>query len=318
MVVAPCCLCNTPEQVSLRTTVDYISGEEFRLVQCPTCSLVYVSPRPEAASLARHYPQTHQKSAPALYERADARPRIKLVSALLGGRTGRVLDVGCGKGLLLAGLRDRGWEVAGTELSEISSRYAVESGIPVHNLSLEMCPLEAASFDVVTFYHSLEHMTHPLQSLRVAHRLLRPGGRLVVEVPNYGSWYARSFGDAWFYLDVLRHLYHFTLATLDRMVTVAGFRISERETHNLQYDAFRIVQSVLNRFLRKKNLLNDFNTGEVTFGKLRSDTGRLRNLGALAISQATLVMGFPLSALVAWMLASKVQGGVLRIVATRA
>ena len=317
MVYVPCCICGRTHEEVFCESADYITGEVFRVVRCTGCGLIYVNPRPSVDSLSRYYPQTHQSSSPALYERSDARPRIRLVSGLLGGTPGRILDVGCGKGLLLLGLRERGWEVCGTELSEASAQIASTAGITVYNLPVEECPFELEFFDVVTLYHSLEHMTNPQKTLKAVHRLLRPGGFLVVEVPNIGSWYARAFGTEWFHLDVPRHLYHFNRQTLQRMLETCGFLVRSKSTHNVQYDAFGTVQSILNRVFRKKNLLNNFNTGEVSLGELWREDNRIRNFTALAISEIALSIGFPLFAFMNIALSRSVDGGTLRFVATR-
>jgi 2-polyprenyl-3-methyl-5-hydroxy-6-metoxy-1,4-benzoquinol methylase len=246
----------------------------------------------------------------------DARPRIKFVRGLLSGSPGRILDVGCGKGLLLKGLRDCGWEVVGTELSEVASLRAREAGIQVHNRAVEEIPFDPGSFDVVTLYHCLEHLANPRETLAHLHRLLRPGGWLVVEVPNVGSWYARVFRSDWFHLDVPRHFYHFTPGTLRRMLEAAGFRIKRERTVNLQYDSFGAVQSLLNKVLRRKNLLNNYNTGEVTLGDLRREGG-VRAVGSLAFSHAVLWLGFPLFAASEFLLSPLVRGGTLNVLAKR-
>ncbi|MEA3416270.1 MAG: class I SAM-dependent methyltransferase [Thermodesulfobacteriota bacterium] len=310
-------MCGRTHEEVFCESADYISGEVFRVVRCSVCGLIYVNPQPSAEELVCYYPQTHQSSAPAAYERSDARPRVKLVSSLFGGTPGRILDIGCGKGLLLAGLRKKGWKVFGTELSEVSAQIAGTAGITVYNLPVEECPFEPESFDVATLYHSLEHMTNPLKTLRAVHGLLRPGGSLVVEVPNIGSWYAKAFGTAWFHLDAPRHLYHFNRHTLRRMLEACGFLVVRESTHNVQYDAFGAVQSVLNRFLHKKNLLNNFNTGEVKLGELWHEDNGVRNLTALAISEVALLIGFPLFALMSLALSRWVDGGTLRFIATR-
>jgi SAM-dependent methyltransferase len=224
----------------------------------------------------------------------DARPRAKLVMSLLGGRPGRALDVGCGKGLLLAQLRDAGWKVEGTELSEVSSRFARSLGVNVFQGPVQEAPVPAESFDVVTLFHVLEHLTDPKGALAHICRLLRPGGSLVVEVPNIGSWYARLFGDLWFHYDVPRHLYHFNRVTLRRMLVESGFDVVTETTRNFQYDAFGAVQSALNRVLHKRNLLNNFNTGELRFSDLLHGPNPVRDVIALAVSQVALGIGFPL------------------------
>lgn len=267
--------------------------------------------------LSRYYPQTHQRSQPASYELMDARPRIKLARSLFPNITGLALDVGCGKGLLLAGLRNLGWKVYGTELSEVSSQYAQSQGITVYRSNVEDCGFTPGAFDLITMYHSLEHLTQPLHTLAYLHTLLRPGGRLVVEVPNIGSWYARVFGEAWFHFDVPRHLFHFSSATLRRLLETAGFEILSTQTHNTQYDAFGAVQSALNKVLRHKNLLNDFNTGETTLRELGNGPDAGRNLSALAISELALGLGFPLLASLSVALSAVAEGGTLRYIATR-
>ena len=317
MVYVPCRICGRTHEEFFCESTDYITGEIFRVVRCTGCGLIYVNPQPPADEIVRYYPQTHQSSAPAAYERSDARPRIKLVSSLFGGTPGRILDMGCGKGLLLAGLQKTGWEVFGTELSEVSAQIAGSAGITVYNLPVEECPFEPESFDVVTLYHSLEHMINPQKTLTAVHRLLRPGGFLVVEVPNIGSWYAGTFGIEWFHFDVPRHLYHFNQQTLRRMLEACGFLVVRESTHNVQYDAFGAVQSVLNRFLHKKNLLNNFNTGEVKLGELWHEDNGVRNLTALVISEFALLIGFPIVALMSLALSRWVDGGTLRFVAKR-
>jgi 2-polyprenyl-3-methyl-5-hydroxy-6-metoxy-1,4-benzoquinol methylase len=316
MVSVPCNLCGGQDTRPWLVSTDYISGETFNLVRCGRCGLTYVNPRPSQERLVEYYPRTHQCSDPAAYERMDAKPRIKFVGGLLDGKSGRVLDVGCGKGLLLRGLRERGWDVVGTELSEDSSLRAREAGIQVYNVAVKELPFEPGSFDVITIYHSLEHLTSPRDTLTQLHRLLRPGGFLVVEVPNVGSWYARAFRDSWFHLDVPRHLYHFTPKTLRNLLEVSGFEIERARTVNLQYDSFGSVQSLLNRLLRRKNLLNNYNTGEVTLRDLWRQGG-FRAVTSLFFSEALLGLGFPLMAAFEFLVSPVVNGGTLNVLAKR-
>ncbi|MFO0852467.1 MAG: class I SAM-dependent methyltransferase [Gemmataceae bacterium] len=82
-----------------------------------------------------------------------------------------------------------------------------------------------ASFDVVTMWHSIEHVHDPLAILRAAWEVLVPGGKLVVACPNVESWAFRAFGPAWFGLDLPRHLTRFSPHTLRTALTAAGFRV---------------------------------------------------------------------------------------------
>ena len=139
-------------------------------------------------------------------------------------RPGRVLDVGCGRGLLLKVFRNRGWEVAGTELSDQAASYAREVlHLPVQTGNLEQLNLPANQFDAVVMWHVLEHLPEPRATLAVVNRVLKPGGVFIASVPNFGGWEARFSRDKWFHLDVPRHLTHFTNESLRHLLRDTGF-----------------------------------------------------------------------------------------------
>jgi 2-polyprenyl-3-methyl-5-hydroxy-6-metoxy-1,4-benzoquinol methylase len=235
---------------------------------------------------------------------------------LVGNRRGRALDVGSGKGLLLADLRDSGWQVTGTELSEESSRQAISLGLDVRTTTVAEANLPPSHFDLITLFHVLEHLRDPRHELETLKRLLRPGGLLVVEVPNISSWYARTFGDAWFHFDVPRHLFHFNATTLTSIVKKCGFKVISLATHNVRYDAFGVVQSLLNLFIERQNLLNNLLTKQVTVAELWGDPKRIRTMAALTASEIALVVGFPLVALAGVLTSPWIEGGSLRIICT--
>jgi SAM-dependent methyltransferase len=87
-----------------------------------------------------------------------------------------------------------------------------------------------SGFDAVAFQHALEHVVDPRDDLVRARELLRPGGLLLVAVPNFGSWQRRRFGAAWFHLDLPRHRTHFTSAGLGRLLAACGFEEAELTT----------------------------------------------------------------------------------------
>jgi SAM-dependent methyltransferase len=81
----------------------------------------------------------------------------------------------------------------------------------------------------VVMRHSLEHVPDPCSDLRRVHQLLRPGGVLLVSVPNFGSWERQRFGSAWFHLDLPRHRTHFVPRSLRRAMSGAGFEVVSLE-----------------------------------------------------------------------------------------
>lgn len=138
---------------------------------------------------------------------------------------GRLLDVGCGTGKDLPTFIEAGWKVTGVEASpDAASRASKRLDCEILVGDFEEAPLRDGSFDVVRFSHTLEHLPSPRRALERAHRVLRPGGRLFIEVPNAASLERRLFGRHWVHWDLPRHVYHFTPQTLTRLVTGTGFR----------------------------------------------------------------------------------------------
>jgi methionine biosynthesis protein MetW len=149
----------------------------------------------------------------------------------------RVLDVGCSTGYFAAALAARGNEVLGVEYDEASAEAARSRGIEVLVADLETTDLAAhfgeASFDVVVYADVLEHLRDPLPVLRATHRLLRPGGFVVVSLPNvaHGDIRMALLEGRFDYTDTgildTTHTRFFTRRTLTRLIHEAGFAVAE-------------------------------------------------------------------------------------------
>lgn len=292
-------------------TRDYVTGQPFEVGECATCGLVVTVPQPDETAIASYYPGEYygepgSRRFPLVVEalqRAMYVARVRAVKRLAGGKPGRVLDVGCGRGLLLEAFRRRGWEIHGTELTEASAAYARETlGIPVHVGPMEGWAWPEAHFDAITFWHVLEHWPDPRAVLREVHRLLRPGGCLAVGVPNFGSPEARATRAGWFHLDVPRHLAHLTPASLTGALREAGFQVRRVSFFAPEFDAFSFVQSALNSMGFQHNLL---------YGLLRTPSARLVRAARPAEVLATVALAVPLglAAIPATMLLSLARRG---------
>ena len=249
---------------TLFPATDYISGDAFEIVRCAQCDAVMTRPVPRAEELGRYYPKVYYRSsdgtrfpgAVEFLQRLLYASRARQVERMLGGRAGRVLDVGCGPGWLLKAFERRGWEAKGTELSVEAAAFAREGlGLDVESRELEDLAFPEDSFDAVILWHVLEHLPAPEAVLREVARILKPGGVLFLGVPNWGSPESQSSGPAWFQLDVPRHLNHFTAERLEGLLEANGFHLRRRRFLAPEFDFFSFVQTALNRLGLPHNLL---------------------------------------------------------------
>jgi len=161
-------------------------------------------------------------------------------------KTGVLLDVGAGIGIFVQIACEAGYQASGIEISA----HAVTTGTTHNGISLVQgdfltANLQDAHFDIVTFWHVFEHLLHPNDVLRKAHRILRPGGILVIALPNFGSLQAEIFRGRWYHLDVPRHLFHFSPSTLQKLVRHSGFSVQTIEYGWREHDSAGILGSVM-------------------------------------------------------------------------
>jgi 2-polyprenyl-3-methyl-5-hydroxy-6-metoxy-1,4-benzoquinol methylase len=234
---------------------------EFSLRHCAECAHVSTTPQLDPVRMAAYYPVSY-------YGRTNRRFNVLAERLIVWFRKrradeiqrlipeGRLLDIGCGRGLLPALMRERGWLVQGTELNRDAAVHASEVlNVPVWIGDFQDCPFADASFDVAVLWHVLEHLRDPLAALARCRRLLRPGGLLVIAVPNYESWQARLGGRSWFHLDIPRHYHHFRATVLVGTLIRCGFLPRKTSHFSLEQNPFGWLQTILNRMGLRHNLL---------------------------------------------------------------
>jgi SAM-dependent methyltransferase len=233
---ARCPICGTPSPSARIGAPDRLHGTPGRygVAVCPECGTGRTLPPASPAELAAYYPSAYgpydAKLPPllrlvsaAIRRRQGAKARrSEPLRALAGRPPGRGVDVGAGRGDLAAMLVARGWRMTGVEPSEAACAAAAERGVDARPGTLQTVALEPGAYDFAVFQHSLEHVEDPVADLRVVRQALRPGGLVLVSVPNFGSWQARAFRGRWYHLDVPRHRVHLTRTGLERALREAG------------------------------------------------------------------------------------------------
>jgi SAM-dependent methyltransferase len=196
-------------------------GDLFRCERCGTVEQAGVPHGDELIALYRA-----MKDADYLREekgrRATARRLLGLVERQVPGR-GRLLDVGCGHGLLLDEARRRGWRATGLEPSDAARAHAAGVlGLDVRDGTLAGVPA-TERYEAIVLADVLEHLDDPAAELRRCAALLRPGGALCVVTPDPGSRTARLAGASWWgYLPA--HTYLLPRRTLRAVIEEAGLR----------------------------------------------------------------------------------------------
>jgi len=267
----PCPLCGAGREETLLIVPAEQARADYRLVRCRACGLGYLNPRPAPESVGTFYPDNYEcyqspqprrlrslaqlrlrlerlvmahyygnpRPEPGMLDKVLCRvcgpwlrPSNASLSAVPYVGEGKLLDFGCGSGWYAHRMAQWGWKVTAMDFS----KHAVEQvrrryGIPTLMGSLPHPAVGRESLDVITMGQVLEHVHRPHDILAAAKQALRPGGLLVISVPNLESWGFRHFRRDWWPLDLPRHLLHFSPATLCRLV----------EGHGLQVESLRLL-----------------------------------------------------------------------------
>lgn len=226
------------------------AGETFALSRCRTCGTAVTEGEPapglhEGGAYRPGAPRLSRAAAPAL--RAFDRARLGLLREA-APPPARLLDVGAGRGRFVATALAEGYDARGIEPSERGVRAAAEVyGVTLERAGIEDAAIAPGSLDAVTLWHVLEHVEDPGAALRRVSAWLRPGGAVLVGVPNLASLQARLGGPRWYHLDLPRHRTHFTASGLVTLLERSGFAVDAVERRLLEHNPFGLWQSAVSR-----------------------------------------------------------------------
>jgi SAM-dependent methyltransferase len=250
----PCPICGQVGAQEWLRAPDRFHGrqEKYTLVRCPACSLVWLSHPPKPAEMHLHYTDPYHRLISAGGENSPARWRDRKAALAPQKRSGALLDLGCSSGAFLESMKGEPWKLYGIEMSAEGARKAeVRSEAQVFVGDILDAPFPRESFDAITCFDVLEHLYEPRRVMARVVEWLKPGGIFYVLVPNVNSAEARLFGSYWHGLELPRHLFHYSPASLKFLAESAGLREVSLETRrnpavgtSLRYvwdDVFRAV-----------------------------------------------------------------------------
>lgn len=264
------------------------SARPWPLHRCTSCGLLRLHPQPTDDDLHAAYAATYAPYIrPGLSGRAknwlERRSVRQLWEHLSPPRA--VLDVGCASGELLDVVRQAGNpNVSGVEPDAAAAQRARARGINVHTGTMDDAALPAESVDTAILSHTIEHVFDPLATLRELHRVLRPGGVLILWLPNADSIEARLLRSYWIGYDAPRHLTTFSVETLSLALRQAGFNVGDvtHEAVGLEW-AWALRLWLSDRWPRSERVLKPLHpllilagTPLALIGKLLRRSGRIR------------------------------------------
>jgi SAM-dependent methyltransferase len=211
-----CCVCGAAAGQVLLTK------DGLDVYQCPTCGLAFTYPQPDflAEQYDDSYFDLYRKRREFRLRRSDARlSRIEVIR-----RPGRLLDIGCSLGYFVEAALRRGWDAAGVEISPYAALEARAAGLDVRTGALADAHFAGESFDCVTMWDVLEHVTDPVEHMLEVRRILAKDGLVVIGTPDLGHLLFRLERERWRHIKPGEHIFYFRRSSLGRLLSETGFR----------------------------------------------------------------------------------------------
>lgn len=258
---------STSIHTQLRAKDHTVSQKEFEVWHCDSCTLRFTQDVPEQEAIGAYYQSdnyiSHSDTKKGLVNRLyhivrdhTLKTKQKLVQQQTGLTKGKLLDIGCGTGAFLNTMQKAGWQITGLE-PDATAREKAASLYNIHPSAPEqLFSLPEGSFNAITMWHVLEHVHNLEGYLAKLQRLLAPGGKLIIAVPNYTSADAAYYGQHWAAYDVPRHLYHFSPASMKQLLGRFGLQLNGIKP--MWFDSFYV--SMLSEKYKngKENILGAF------------------------------------------------------------
>jgi 2-polyprenyl-3-methyl-5-hydroxy-6-metoxy-1,4-benzoquinol methylase len=217
------------------------SSNSFQLLQCSGCGLVATKVLMRDLGQGKEMYESREEAEKQFLTQGEKfRKYADEILDFLPVKKGKLLDVGCGLGWVVAQAKDRGFDAMGIDESKVYVGVGEKHlGVDLFPYSLETMyskrQKKFRNYDVVILKHVLEHVENPKKFLEIIKEFLVPGGKLLVACPNINSLMFRLFSERWYGLVPNQHLWQFSAKTLARLLESNGFNIKRIEITNLDY-----------------------------------------------------------------------------------
>lgn len=248
-----CGLCNS-ERTKILSNLD-----NFQIIKCLACKVYFTNPQPKGILKTNvKFYKIDRFNYLGAKDQLSRRSEEIITRIKKYKDTGKLLEIGSSYGFFLNVAKDNGFDVCGVEISPDAVNYSQKKfGLKVFKGTLVSASLPSSNFDAVVMMDVLEHLTDPRRELQSVSRVLKRGGLLVIQVPNFESVMAKITGSKWNWLLIPIHLFHFSPHSLEKFIKLQDFKILELRTYDRIDELVNNTLDVLS-IRRKNDLISRF------------------------------------------------------------
>ena len=275
MVPCPSCQATTTTDIATPKSHHPQIDHTFSVVRCNSCGLHYLNPRPDPETLGYFYKLIQTEGVNLKSQSADLTSqapdfqsknwlkrfwyRVNYSNPLLQFiNQGPVLDIGCGQGIFISELSDRGVEAHGLEFNQSAVEICLERGFEVSQGAVETSDIPKDFYKWIVLSHTLEHLLDPINALKKVKDALPEDGKVAIAVPNVNSPMVKLFGNDWHGWDPPFHLTHFDKLSLKKLCEKVGLKVIQVKIGGHPEDFTRSLalrKGVWNRSLLLRSIL---------------------------------------------------------------
>jgi|TARA_Y100000814_G_scaffold90996_1_gene62129 SAM-dependent methyltransferase len=243
-----CPICTTEMKFKFVTKDYLVTGESFDIVECEACSIRTTTPFPDKKIIGNYYSSddyiSHDDKVSGIFDSIYGLVRTyqlnkkkKLIGKYFNKSNGKILDIGCGAGDFLQYMKENHWNINGVDTSN-KARKIANKKLNIKVMDPKDWINNKEKYDVITCWHSLEHVHEPWVYLDKIKKSLTLDGFLIVALPNYQSTDAKIYKEFWAAYDTPRHLYHFTIKSMNKTIKPHGLNIES--IYRMNFDPFYV------------------------------------------------------------------------------